>query len=205
MGANLDYRNYKNYNEKVKERWDSSVEQAGYNGGQGGYSGTIYELGKGFNLSNHIANNENDALEYIEGHQQKWDRALGIRYKRSCGIVKSDVNKQKKLQLTSDRYERNYSEMLMNIQSAFKKRKSKLVGCSHCGSRLNKEYVKINGSEDIKCPLCGNSLLSDTDHKRLANAHSKVKKAHQEVRNFSPRETKKGTSLGIIVGGWCSA
>lgn len=50
-------------------------------------------------------------------------------------------------------------------------RKSQLIGCSDCGSKINKEYVKENNC----CPVCGSPFYSSTDKARIEGYLSSIK------------------------------
>lgn len=52
-----------------------------------------------------------------------------------------------------------------------KNRKSQLIGCSDCGSKINKEYVKENNC----CPVCGSPFYSSTDKTRIEGYLSSIK------------------------------
>lgn len=52
-----------------------------------------------------------------------------------------------------------------------KHRKSQLIGCSDCGSKINKEYVKENNC----CPVCGSPFYSSTDKARIEGYLNNIK------------------------------
>jgi hypothetical protein len=83
MGASYDGRNYdlnKMSMVEVKEQWNEAVESSLYEDGHE-YSGGIGMLGKGFSISNFVAENEEEADHYIVEHHEKWNGAMGVKTK----------------------------------------------------------------------------------------------------------------------------
>ena len=52
-----------------------------------------------------------------------------------------------------------------------KNRKSAFIGCSNCGSRINREYIPTNN----RCPLCKTTFFSNTDLERLKAYQNNIK------------------------------
>lgn len=55
--------------------------------------------------------------------------------------------------------------------------KSELVGCRHCGSKINKKYLGSN-----YCPVCRGDMRSDTLLGRQKAMEEKVKKLEEQIR-----------------------
>lgn len=59
-----------------------------------------------------------------------------------------------------------------------KDRKSTLIGCPHCGSKLSREYLVSNS-----CPLCRTDLRSDTVLSRIAGYKTKMSEWEKKIRD----------------------
>lgn len=70
-----------------------------------------------------------------------------------------------------------------------KNRKSQFIGCSTCGSKINKEYVKENNC----CPACGSSFYSSTDKARIQGYLKNIDKW---------KKTKERIKVGKEKYGW---
>ena len=204
MGACFNVLQFKGNINQVKAKWNSAVEDAIYECGHGGnYTGSISELGNGFQQINKVFDNYDEAHEYIEEHHQKWDGAMAVRYLAEGGLTKSSTNKKAKLEkkLTDAiNYRDNLRAKLVNdLRNA----KSTLIGCrnSGCLSKINRKFVTSKGT----CPLCHQQLLSPTAQNRIAIADCKVAKAQKDLRNYKPTRSKSATTEMWLVGGWCSS
>lgn len=58
-----------------------------------------------------------------------------------------------------------------------KDRKSALIGCPHCGSKLSREYLYSDS-----CPLCHADLRSDTVKKRIKGYETKIAEWEKKMR-----------------------
>ena len=66
----------------------------------------------------------------------------------------------------------------LNNHVAAKDFKSEFVGCKHCGSKINREYIKSNA-----CPVCRGDMRSDTTQKRLENMRAKVNRLRNDIKD----------------------
>jgi uncharacterized Zn finger protein (UPF0148 family) len=74
--------------------------------------------------------------------------------------------------------------------------KSLNVGCKTCDSRIARKYLK-----DVRCPVCGGSLLSDSYRKTLEAAELAAQEYRESITfdRAQPRKTRKGTFL-LVAG-----
>ena len=88
MGATTDFRVYKtDSRKKVKSAFRDACEDARYEYGHGGYTGTIAEMSgvgkwKDLKLASVI-----EAEDYIEEHHEKWEPAMAVSFKLEDGTV----------------------------------------------------------------------------------------------------------------------
>lgn len=64
--------------------------------------------------------------------------------------------------------------------------KSELVGCRHCGSKINKKYLGSN-----YCPVCRGDMRNDTLLGRQKAMEEKVKKLEEQIRQEKKNITEK--------------
>lgn len=207
MGANFDYRIYPYDTQEEKERakkcWNSDVEDSQYEDGNS-YSGGIGMLGRGFSIQEDLAK-ESEAIEFLEDNHRKWDGAMAVTFSKVVKVNKSFESKKQKALQKIDKMNNEYAGLITSLHKAFSNRKSNKVGCKKCTSSFPTKYAKQN-SHDINCPICGSSLLSDTDNKRIERANAKIKLAHKELNNLKPNDKKSNaTKKYIVIGGWCSS
>jgi len=203
MGASFNAISYQGTRDQVLKKWNSDVEDTQYECGHGGnYTGSISELGKGFNDTGKTFKSREEAEEYIEEHHQKWDGAMAVRYLKKGGLAKSSASKQARLQSSLDKAIGYRESLQRKVVSDLRNAKSKLIGCrnSGCQSKINRNFITVDG----KCPLCHQSLLSPTAQNRLAVADNKVVKAQRDLRNYKPTESKSAKTTMWLIGGWCS-
>lgn len=77
-------------------------------------------------------------------------------------------------------------------KNAIKLRKSQFVGCTKCGSKINKEYVSDSGYNWNKCPLCGEDLSSDTIKKTIINKEKAISELEANYADLRKQNAKKG-------------
>ena len=71
--------------------------------------------------------------------------------------------------------------------------KAAYVGCSSCGSRLNKE--KLRGE---KCPLCGTDLRSQSTLDRLKALRSKHLEIMSQLEDERCKDKNKATIKWLV-------
>lgn len=98
---------------------------------------------------------------------------FAFRYRTEVSTKESNDMKERIERLTKNLNEYREAHHVKN-------RKSQLIGCSTCGSKINKEYVKENNC----CPACCSSFYSSTDTTRIQgylNNIDKWKKAYKRL------------------------
>ena len=122
--------------------------------------------------------NRNEAIGYADEHAEKFGPSIAVPYH---GTVLRHDEKSKKIfeeiKEASAEIERRHSRTLKEVQST----KSKTKGCPHCGSSINRQYIKFY----CDCPVCGfeNALMSASQKKFIENAQKKFKMVRKKVRN----------------------
>lgn len=86
MGATTDYRSIKDADRKtIKEKFAEACEEARYDHGHGGYTGTIAEMHGIKEFADLNCDSRNAAEDHISDHHEKWDDAMAVSYRNSKG------------------------------------------------------------------------------------------------------------------------
>lgn len=196
MGATTDYRVYEtNDRSKIKSAFADACEQARYEDGHD-YPGTIACFsGIGAWHDKQFAT-ASAAKEYLIEQHSKWSDALAVSFFLPVEPTKRDKEKLERAKQSVRSWEARHHDAFVKIAAAFAARKSGTVGCSNCGSRVAREFLK-----GTNCPVCNASLLSETDTKRLEKIKERVKRAREALTEVS--KPKASTNIGWVVGGWC--
>ena len=72
--------------------------------------------------------------------------------------------------------------------------KSDFVGCKHCGSKINREYIRSNA-----CPVCRGDMRSDTTQKRLENMRAKVNRLSNDIKDEEKKLAEKHGQVCWLV------
>jgi len=195
MGACLSYRTYKeSARDKVAKAFDYDVSRSRSEDGSS-YSGEIGMLLGIAAWKDLRLTTEQDAIDYISKHHDKWDGAMAVSFrlpdpKKDKAYRMAEVNAQ-------EVYE-SVQALVRQINEQFQNRKSLFIGCKKCKSRINMKYVR-----GTHCPLCSESFLSATIRKRIEKAEAKYREVQQKVKDA--QDEMAGNETGWVVGGWCSS
>lgn len=81
MGATTDFRTYKTDDTAVvKKKFASACEDARYEDGHGGYTGTIAEMSGVKTWKDLRLDSRDEAEDYIDENHDKWDDAMAVSY-----------------------------------------------------------------------------------------------------------------------------
>lgn len=84
-----------------------------------------------------------------------------------------------------ERLRAEYEALLRSTLPAH--RKSALIGCAACGSKLSREHL---GERD-RCPVCHASLRSKTDSDRIAAKADAIRRAEQALRESRVKDGER--------------
>lgn len=202
MGGQLSYRTYPDASaEKLTGQFQDSCEDARHEYGHGGYTGTIAEMHTIDKFFDECFPSQEAAYSFVQEGHNKWDDAWAVSYWEG-EPTKAALRRQAQAHSAADKARAYHRKLEDSIHEAFKARKSDLVSCKGCGSKLCRGLLCGGNLAMVQCPLCHESLLSKTDQKRLAKAAGKMKDA--QIAANRPIESKK-TQKRWLVGGWCSS
>ena len=206
MGAHDYTRTYYVYGKvKVRDSWDELVDYEAVESGTGAYAGNSTTMGKNIGFYDLKLESEDKAKDYILEKHEKWTAPIACSfYLPSRLSAKQEIRKDK----AKEAYlllQTKISESKKKIINDFYNRKSKLVGCPKCESRLSLAFLKRGSfpTSPPACPLCKESLLSKTSQDRLVALNSKLKKEDKKCIELST--PKASRNLGWVVGGWAAS
>lgn len=196
MGATIDYYTFPESDKaRINKEFATACEQARYEDGHE-YPGSIACFTSIGAWRDKQFTSEREAADYLADNHEKWEPAMAVSFRLPAKPTKQDKLKQERAHQSFRSWEKRLSEARQKIVETFMSRKSGTVGCSNCGSRLSRSFL-----ERPDCPLCSESLLSETDTKRLAKIRSRLEKAREVLAEAS--KPKPNGAIGWIVGGWC--
>ena len=133
-----------------------------------------------------ICDDEKAAKEYLEAHDKGWYDNLAVRYR----TIALGITSAKRDSLAEQR--RELSNKIRELESRVyaKEFKAQLTTCKHCGSKLNKDYLKSNF-----CPLCHADMRSQTILDNLQKLKDKRDALDQKIRD---EESKLAKKHGIV-------
>jgi len=225
MGAHDYICTYKEADEsKVRKLWEEQVEDDRCESGGGSYAGNATTMHGKVRFRDKRLASETEAHDWLLEHHEKWEAPLACSFYLPEEKGKREQSAVAKAEAKQVTVEEARLEVAQKIQAAFVERKSKLVACKGCGSRLSQEHLtrgwrkgnlQFNQRGDVKtfafaslpslpaCPLCKADLLSESDQKRLATHAAKCEAAKQAV--VEANKPKPGKKIGWCVGGWAAS
>lgn len=214
---------------EVRRRWEKIVSDDERETGRGVYAGNATTMDGAITFLDLKLKTREEAEEKILDRHEKRSGPIAVSYFLPAEPTDKDKAGAEKAREKLEEVEGRRYELAKAIQEAFGTRKSALVGCKDCGSKLSVAHlykklpkgsawtasasngVVLNGEFRRRtfsmpalptCPVCAASLLSESDSKRLA-AHDEKVKAAREVYQEAQRP-KAGNKLGWCVGGWAA-
>lgn len=205
MGGATDFRVYKfSDRKKVEREFKEACEEARYEHGHGGYTGTIAEVHGIGRWVDRRFGSDGEAMDYASEHHNKWDPAMAVSFCLPVEKGEREKNREKKAREKVKAAEKKLTDACNKARKAFAEAKSKTVGCKGCGSKMSREHLaRFLMHRVVRCPLCDHDLLPATFRERQA----KLKAAVEEARKAAEEEAKPKTNgkIGWVVGGWFSS
>ena len=135
-------------------------------------------------------NTRDEAEDAIERLDRGWYDSLAVKF-----IVPNKNSSIKKCEERVKTTMQSYRDLKAKLANDFLTTKSEYVGCKKCGSRLSKKYL-----HNVICPLCSNTLLSETANNRISNAENKYKEAKKRLKEECSKssKTKGGKKLWLV-------
>jgi len=169
---------------------EDSVE----NGHQQGYSGDFQTVHKVKCEFGKLFTSYNEAYEYCLANAEKWEYVVAVHY--------IDVTVERtKLQIKLEEKIVKLKEEELRLYRF--ENKTGFVKCSHCGSRLSKQYVHHK-----TCRLCNQSLLTRRELYKSERIAAKIKNAQGLIDKIKEEQKAKAIAkngqknIKTLVAGW---
>lgn len=140
-----------------------------------------YAKKEGSRLNNHIrwenpiCKDYDEAMEYIEQHDNGWYDQLAVRFYEYPEIKnKAYDNLKERLKKANEKY------IALKNKIHYMGVKSKFVSCRTCESKLNSEY--FGTSLKNICPICHKDIRPLTTLETLENYKKNVEKLEKEIK-----------------------
>lgn len=155
----------------------------------------IYESDTRSELPSYIRFLDNKVYEDIDAAEKAIER-LDKGWYDQLAVQFNDYERVKDtkaiINLTERIEKANQAIQDYKTKNSISLRKSQYVGCTKCGSKINKDYISDRGHNWNKCPLCGEDLSSDTIKKTIENRLNSIEKMRTEYENLKKLNAKKG-------------
>ncbi len=205
MGGCSDDRVYR-YDDRAKitEAFKAACEDARFESGSGGYTGTIAEMHGIQRWEHKNCLSLTEAQRYLHDTHNKFDNALAVSFCIAKDKTEADKKREEKANVKWRAAEQKLRDASAKVRAEFGAAKSKTVGCKGCGSKMSRTHLAtfLRGRA-LNCPLCTGDLLSVTARARLTKLSEAVHKARHAAENAG--QPKPSAKIGWVVGGMCSS
>lgn len=157
---------------------------------------TYYEGGHGLDSpiiwKDRLFDRYEDAREYIENNYVGHYEQVAVKY------LEYPKDKNKKLEeLMQKLQEEVENHNLRERQSYISNFKSAFIGCSECGSRINKNFIKT-----YKCPVCNSDMRSKSTLDALKRSKDKINSIQGQIsmekKKIDEKNKKRATENWLI-------
>jgi hypothetical protein len=205
MGAH-DYTRYYDFysRAKVVKAWDELVEEDMRESGSGAYAGNSTTMNGNIEFYDSRLASLDKAIDYVLDKHEKWTNPVACSFYLPSELTANQKARSDKAREAYYLLQGKVAESQKKIINDFYNRKSKMVGCPKCESRLNLAFLRSSSylTRRPGCPLCKAPLLSQTAQDRYDALSSKLEKENKKCIALSTPKASK--SLGWVVGGWAA-
>jgi len=201
---------------EVTEIWEAQQEEDRYESGEGAYAGNSTTMWGSIRFMDKRFASENEARNYCLDQHEKREAPVAVSFYLS---VEKGERDKKRLTKANEAYNKLWEKagaIISKVNNALRARKSKMIGCSECGSKLSKTHflAKPEVYEVIRnhhgdahrsfgCSVCKSPLVSATMLKRVAVYEPKLAAAYEAQKEA--QKPKAGKKIGWVVGGWAAS
>ena len=121
------------------------------------------------------------AADYLYSNERPDYETWAVRFRSEGAPTKRTRDAEARV----ERLRAEYEALLRSTLPAH--RKSALIGCAACGSKLSREHL---GERD-RCPVCHASLLSKSDLDRIAAKSGAVRRAVRALRESRAKDGER--------------
>lgn len=142
-----------------------------------------------YKLHDVICDSYDEAVERIREYDNGWYDDHGVKY-RDYAKVKPTKQMDAVEKRIADvrRRRREYAELHMPSRV-----KAKYIGCTNCGSKIAKEYLK-----GVLCPICRKDLRSKTTIEKLKGYDEKIAQLETTYYDLEKKQKNKAEVKWLI-------
>lgn len=129
------------------------------------------------------------AEEYIQCIDKGDYDGYAVRY-----LDYSDIKKNSKIEEIEGKILETNDKKAEYIRShSIKTQKSAYIGCSECGSKLNRECLRSE-----KCPVCYTDLRAESTLSRIASYDKRIKDYQDALYKEKTKDKKKAKEMWLV-------
>ena len=136
-----------------------------------------------------IFENEEKARDYIKSLANDWYQGYAVKfydYSKVKNTKKIDELEAKIKETLDKKNEYVSAHSIKNFKASY-------VGCSKCGSKLSREYLKGN-----RCPLCGSDLRAESTLERIASFDKRIKEYNAKIQQEKTKQKDKAEVKWLV-------
>ena len=168
MGHNIEHYSYREGSDlkKIVAGIDEHVRHATYREGGHGLISPIRFVDK-------VMADYEEAMDYIKQNDRGNYDQLAVKYRKlpQGKTSKKIEDLKEKIKAVRQEY------IALNSEIPAKSFKAEYIGCRHCGSKINRTYIKSNS-----CPICHGDMRSETTMKKLESLRAKIEKLSADLQ-----------------------
>jgi len=200
---------------KVIKLWERQIETDECESGRGTYAGNATTMHGQIKFHDERFSTESEARNWILDQHEKWSGPIGASFYLPVEKTERDKQREAKAAEAYTKLCEKAKQIVVKANNAFRERKSKMIGCSNCGSKLSKEHYHKNESvhailhvqreghlNTVACSVCKAPLISETALKQILAYEPKIKAANEV--SIDAHKPKAGKQIGWCVGGWAA-
>lgn len=202
---------------KVKEAWERQRDYDDDESGSHAYAGNATTFHGKVRFRDERLATENEARKSCLKHHEKREGPIAVSFYLPVEKGVREKNREVKTVEAYDKLLGKAKDVLIKANNALRDRKSKMIGCSSCGSKLSKEHFLKKYTvhtlfcssrtgdplNTFACPVCAAPLISETAIKRIKAYQPKIEAANKAV--VEAYKPKAGKKIGWAVGGWAAS
>lgn len=142
-----------------------------------------------------VCDNFSAAQEYIRSRDKDFYGGYAVRYYDFHNVKDSAKIEELRKKITETANKRNEFAKAHSVRS----QKAAFIGCSVCGSKLNKDMLCTE-----KCPLCHEDLRSESTLARIEGYNKRIAEYRGKIEQERLKSKKQATVMWLVKFEWHS-
>lgn len=136
-----------------------------------------------------IFEDEEKAREYINTLSNGWYEGYAVKfydYSKCKSTKKVDELKAKFNEIADKRREYITTHHVKDFKASY-------IGCSKCGSKISREYLRSD-----KCPVCGHDLRAESTLLRIASFDNRIHEYEARIKEETHKQKAKAEIKWLV-------